>query len=88
LGKAVETFPFFVIIETYGGNMEQFELTDDDFANILDSFDELYKSAVNRKDYITSSMIREEVRKLLSGNGPLIKIEDSIGICNPFEKAS
>ena len=56
--------------------MEQFELTDDDFANILDSFDELYKSAVNRKDYVTSSMIREEVRKLLSGNGPLIKIED------------
>lgn len=63
-------------------------LTDHDFANILDSFEQLHRDAVDKKDYLTCSMIREEVRKLLSGEGPMFKIEDSIGICDPFGRIS
>lgn len=68
--------------------MNEIILTDDDFANVLESFEELHKNAVNNRDFLTCSMIREEVRKLLSGDGPMFKIEDSIGICDPFGRTS
>lgn len=68
--------------------MNEFILSDNDFASILDSFEQLHRKAVDRKDYLTCSMIREEVRKLLSGDGPMFKIEDSIGICDPFGKVA
>jgi hypothetical protein len=54
---------------------------------ILQGLYDLYEDALDRKDFVQTFLVREEIRKLLTKDGPLFKIEDKLNLVSPFSSS-
>lgn len=57
-------------------------------STVIQGLYELYDEALNANNFLKANLIREEIRKVLTKEGPFLKIESELNLENPFPLSS